>query len=122
MTGDSLATKLVGKKWTVENLFSRRVNGELTLEFFGDGTVKAFGGCNELAGTYVLDGENLTFGSMTQTSRKSCGAVLDEQEYSFQTFLARIDHVRLDGSELHLISKDEGEPMVLTSGSSGLFW
>ena len=122
VTGDTLRTDLVGKVWTVESLFARRLNGELTMEFLSDGTVKVFGGCNDLTGTYTLDGEALSFGPMTPTTRKACGPVLDEQEYSFKTFLARIDSVKVDGGELHLLSKELGEPIVLTAGSGGLFW
>lgn len=122
LVGDGLRSAIVGKKWTVENLFARDVSGELTMEFRSDGTVVAFGGCNQMTGTYTLDGEALTFGPMAST-RKACGPVLDEQEFSFQSFLALIDQARLEDDELHLLSKDQGEPIVLTTGGGGgLFW
>ena len=121
VTGDSLRSIMVGKKWRVENLFSRDVSGELTMEFFSDGRVKVFGGCNELTGTYDLSDSSLTFGPMAST-RKTCGAALDEQEYSLQSFLAVIDHVMLDGDDLHLLSKDAPEAIELTTGGGGLFW
>ena len=121
VTGDSLRSAMVGKKWMIEELFSRRVLGDLTMEFFSDGTVKLFGGCNELTGTYSLSDTSLTFGPMTST-RKSCGAAFEEQEYSLQSFLAAIDHVVLDGNDLHLISKTTSDVIVLTSGGGGLFW
>ena len=122
VTGENLRSIMVGKEWTVENLYSRKVRGEdLTIEFFSDGKVKAFGGCNELSGAYTLDGDALTFGPMTST-KKSCGAVLDEQEYSFQTFLGMVERVEPDGDDLLLHSRQADRPIVLTTGGGGLFW
>ncbi|MBG0791745.1 MAG: META domain-containing protein [Desulfovibrionaceae bacterium] len=113
---------MVGKKWMVENLYSRDVAGaDLTIEFFADGTVKAFGGCNQMTGTYTLDGDKLTFGPMAST-KKSCGAALDEQEYSFSTFLAIVERVEPDGDDLLLHSRQADTPIVLSTGGGGLFW
>jgi len=121
VVGEGLRAVMVGKKWAVESLFARRVTGELTMEFLSDGTVKAFAGCNELTGTYTLLDDGLTFGPMASAG-KSCGPVLDEQEYSFKTFLARIERARLDGDDLLLLSREFPEPIRLTTGGGGLFW
>lgn len=121
-TGESLRSVMVGKKWTVGNLFARDVVGEdLTMEFLSDGTVKAFGGCNELTGTYSLDGDALSFGPMTSTE-KSCGPALDEQEFSFKTFLQMVERVSVDGEDLLLHSRQADRPIVLSTGGGGLFW
>ena len=121
-SGETLKSMMVGKKWTVENLFARDVVGDdLTIEFFSDGTVKAFGGCNELSGTYALDGDKLTFGPLSPGGN-SCGAALDEQEYSFITFLAIVERVVPDGDDLLLHSRQADKPIVLSTGGGGLFW
>lgn len=121
VVGESLRSVMVGKKWVIDELFARRMNEEVTMEFMSDGKVKAFGGCNELTGTYTLTDDLLTFGPMAST-RKSCGPALDEQEYSFKTFLARVERVQLDGDDLLLLSREFPGPIRLTTGGGGLFW
>lgn len=122
ISGDMLKSSIVGKKWFVQKLFTRDVSGELTLEFHNDGLVSGFGGCNNLKGSYTLEGEALTFSPMAST-RKSCGAALDEQEYTLQTFLQTIVRLEVvDDDELRLHSQDQGDPIVLTTGSSGWLW
>lgn len=122
MTEDVLKKELFGKVWKVQDLFNRDVMGDndLTLEFLEDGTVKGSGGCNNFSGKYALDGEKLTFGPMMST-KKSCGAAADEQEYTYLTFLAQIETVRLVDGTLELHSHRQGAPMVLTTGESGGF-
>jgi len=120
---DIVKKELFGKIWNLQSLFSRDVESEqpLTLEFLEDGTVKGFGGCNNFSGKYTLEGEELTFGSMLST-RKSCGPAMDEQEYTFLTFLAEIKRLKINEGELELISDQQTEPMLLTTGGGGLFW
>ena len=115
--------ELFGKVWELQSLFSRDVNSEqpLTLEFMEDGTVKGFGGCNNFSGKYTLDGEDLTFGPLMST-RKACGPATDEQEYTFQTFLAEIKRLKFDGDDLELYSDQQVVPMVLTTGEGGFLW
>ena len=107
----------------MQSLFSRDVNSEqpLTLEFLEDGTVKGFGGCNSFNGKYTLDGEDVTFGPMVST-KNSCGPAMDEQEYTFQTFLAEIKRLKFDGDDLELYSDQQVVPMVLTTGGCGFLW
>ncbi|MBI9081334.1 MAG: META domain-containing protein [Pseudodesulfovibrio sp.] len=123
MNTDSVKKELIGKVWNVKSLFSRDVNSDqsLTLEFMEDGTVKGFGGCNNFSGPYTLDGENLTFGPMVST-KKSCGPATDEQEYTFLTFLAVIQNVKISENEVLLISSQQPKPMVLTTGEGGFLW
>lgn len=120
---DTLRTDMIGKEWKLQNLFSRDVDSDvpLTLKFNADDTVQGFGGCNNFTGTYAMAGDSLTFGPMAST-RKSCGAALDEQEYTYQTFLATIEKVKIEDGELQLISPDQGEPMRFTLDEGGLFW
>ena len=120
VVGENLRSAMVGKKWMVEELFSRRMNEDVIMEFMSDGSVKAFGGCNELTGTYTLTDDLLTFGPLASAGN-SCGPAMDEQEYSFKTFLARVERVQLDGDDLLLLSREFPGPIRLTTGG-GLFW
>ncbi len=115
--------ELFGKVWKLQSLFSRDVNSEqpLTLEFLEDGTVKGFGGCNSFNGKYTLDGEDVTFGPMMST-KKSCGPAMDEQEYTFLTFLAEIRRLKFNGDDLELYSDQQVVPMVLTTSEGGFLW
>ncbi|NDV20717.1 META domain-containing protein [Pseudodesulfovibrio sp. JC047] len=119
----TLESALVGKVWNLQNLFAREVQSDtpLTLKFAADGTVQGFGGCNTFKGTYTLDGDSLSFGPLAST-RKACGAALGEQEYTYLTFLATINKVRVDEETLELFSVDQSQPMVFTTGGGGLFW
>ena len=114
---------LFGKVWKLQTLFSRDVMGDqpLTLEFSENGTVKGFGGCNNFSGKYTLNGEAVTFGPFVST-KKSCGPATDEQEYTFQTFLAQINKLKINDDELELYSDDQVVPMVLTSGEGSFLW
>lgn len=119
---DALKNAMIGKVWQCESLFSREVSGEtpLTLEFMPDGTMRGNGGCNAFTGTYVLAGNSITFGPIAST-KKSCGAATDEQEYTFFMFLAQINSVKVDGDELELHSPEAAKPMVFGTGG-GFLW
>ncbi|WP_272700446.1 META domain-containing protein [Desulfovibrio sp. Fe33] len=124
MSEDAIRQALVGKTWTLRKIVARSYDDDpaRTLKFNADGTVEGFGGCNAFNGTYSLTGDQIEFSPMAST-RKSCGPGLDEQEYTFLTFLAVVRHLRVeeDGSELVLLTESQGE-MLFSSGSSGLFW
>jgi heat shock protein HslJ len=119
----SVQKELFGKNWKLQSLFTRDVNSEvpLTLEFMEDGTVKGFGGCNNFSGKYTLDGEAITFGPMIST-KKACGPAMGEQEYTFLTFLAQINRLKIADDNLELYSDQQIVPMVLTTGSGGFLW
>ena len=125
MSPDAVRQALVGKTWMLRRIVARKFDDDpaRTLKFNADGSVEGFGGCNNFRGKYTLEGDDLTFGPLA-TTHKSCGPALDEQEYTFLTTLAKIRTLRIeeDGSELTLITENQGE-MLLTSGDSGgLFW
>ncbi|MCJ2165803.1 MULTISPECIES: META domain-containing protein [unclassified Pseudodesulfovibrio] len=122
MNADAIRQALLDKTWTLEKVARREMESDtpLTLKFGADGTVEGFGGCNAFQGQYALDGEKLTFGPMAST-RKSCGAAADEQEYTFLTYLAKVEKLALEGDELSLFTDNQLE-LFLTSGESGLLW
>lgn len=118
----SIRNAIVGKVWHLEKLFLRDVSSDtdLTLEFKNDNTVSGFGGCNDFNGIYTLQDDNLKFGPMTST-RKSCGAGIGEQEYSYLTFLSTITNVKLEEGELHLLNDKYAGAIIFTTGDQG-FW
>lgn len=115
--------QLVGKVWNCQQLFEREVFDEtrITIEFMADGTVRGSGGCNNYTSTYTLAGNNITFGPIAST-KKACGASTGEQEFTYFSFLKRIDKIMLEDDELELFAPDVKEPMQFTTGEGGLFW
>lgn len=116
--------QLVGKIWKCQMLFEREVSGDsnITLEFLTDGTIKGNGGCNNFTGTYTLAGKSISFGPVAST-KKSCGPSLDEQEFTFFSFLNQIDVAKVEDDELELYAPEIVAPMIFTSGEGGgLFW
>ncbi len=114
--------QLVGKTWRCTQLFEREVfgNTEITIEFMADGTTKGSGGCNSYTGTYTLAGKSLTFGPMIATE-KSCGPSIDEQEFTFYSFLKQIEAVKIEDDELEMYTTEIAAPMVFTTGEGGGF-
>jgi heat shock protein HslJ len=116
--------EVTGKVWFVHSLAGRDVAGDehLTLEFLPDGTVKGSGGCNTFTGTYSLDGSTLQFGPFAST-KKSCGPAMDEQEFTYLSFLNRVVGVKVDGDEMDLSMEGFFKPLRFsTSEPGGLFW
>jgi heat shock protein HslJ len=124
MNEDAIRQALVGKTWTLRRIVARGYGDDpaRTLTFNADGTVEGFGGCNAFNGTYSLTGDEIEFGPLAST-RKSCGPGMDEQEFTYLTFLAKVRrlHVEEEGTELVLLTEAQ-EDILFTSGTSGLFW
>lgn len=121
----TVQSALVGKVWYCQMLFAREVaeDSTLTIEFLADGKVKGSGGCNNFSGPYTLDGEKLRIGPLLST-KKSCGPSLDEQEFTYQSFLSRIQTVKVDDDEMEMYSPEIVEPMVFSTSEDGggLLW
>ncbi len=115
-------SQLVGKVWYCEMLFEREVfdDATISLEFLADGTVKGNGGCNNFTGTYTLAGKNLSFGPLA-TTKKSCGPALDEQEFTFLSFLKQINAAKVEDDELELFAPEVVSPMFFTTSEGGSF-
>ena len=47
---------------------------------------------------------------------------MDEQEYTFLTFLAEIRRLKFNGDDLELYSDQQVVPMVLTTSEGGFLW
>jgi heat shock protein HslJ len=124
MNEDAIRQALVAKTWTLRRIVSRDYDGDpaRTLKFNADGTVEGFGGCNSFKGTYTLTDDYIEFGPLAST-HKSCGPGMDESEYTYLTYLARVARLEIeDGSgELTLLTENQSE-LKFTSGESGLFW
>jgi len=120
---EAVRSALVGKKWTVRSLSGRSVVGDepLTIEFSPEGAVSGGAGCGTFGGTYALEGSVLHFDDLAHDGT-SCGPALDEQAFSYISFLRRVSGVRLAGSDVDLTMEEALRPIRLSTGSSGWFW
>lgn len=114
---------LTEKTWYCKQIFRREVTGDapLTLKFMPNGTVSGSGGCNEFKATYTIAEDSIGFGPFTSTE-KACGAATDEQEFTYLSYLARINKFRVEDDELELYTESEVEPMLFTTSEGGSFF
>lgn len=123
VTTEAVQGQLLGKKWYCEMMFEREVAGDVkpVLEFMADGTVKGTGGCNSISGNYTLNGEDITIGPLRST-KKSCGAGTDEQEFTFMTLVQSVQKLEVEDEELKLYRDTRSTPMIFTTDDGSGLW
>ena len=85
----------------------------LTARFLADGSFQAFGGCNELTGTYRTSGAaGLAIGPLTST-HKACTEEVDALEAAYVAALGRVSTYELVGGRLTL--RDPGGATQVTA-------
>lgn len=77
---------------------------------FEAGRVSGKGGCNRFGGSYVLEGEHLTFSPLAAT-RMACGPDVMLKEQAFFDMLAKVRKVEMNGDTLKLLD-GAGEVLV----------
>jgi heat shock protein HslJ len=92
------ATPLLGTAWRLSGVTPETRAARLQL--LDGGRVAGNDGCNRLLGSYVLDGEKLSFGSLAGT-RMAC-ADHDPASAAMPAALARVTHWRVAGRVLEL--------------------
>jgi uncharacterized lipoprotein YbaY/heat shock protein HslJ len=91
--------ELDGKQVTMAPTQAREVRITLASE---DSRLTAFGGCNQLAGSYVLDGSKLKFTQMISTLM-ACEPPFMEIESHVLKTLSATSNYRIDGEQLTLL-------------------
>ncbi|MBK9147813.1 MAG: META domain-containing protein [Flavobacteriales bacterium] len=96
---------LKDKKWIVETLNGQRPelpDGAETpwLKLAGD-QLQGFGGCNNLMGSYTLEGTKLSFSGIGST-KKYCEGI-QPTENAVKEMLGKVDSFKLDGDQLRLL-------------------
>jgi heat shock protein HslJ len=92
------ATPLLDTAWRLSGVMPETRAARLQL--LDGGRVAGSDGCNRLLGSYVLDGEKLSFGSLAGT-RMAC-ANHDPASAAMPAALARVTHWRVAGRVLEL--------------------
>jgi heat shock protein HslJ len=86
--------------------------GRFVLSFASDGTVRSTTDCNSLAGSFVVDGNQLSFGPFTSTLMFCEGS--KETDYSSQLSKTQSYLISGQGTELRLNTSD-GSVMVFSA-------
>lgn len=120
---DAVKNAIVGKVWVCEAMFAREIQegADVTIEFLADGTVKGNGGCNDFSGTYTLTGDAMKIGPLKST-KKSCGPVADEREFTLLTYLPRVVRANVEDEELSLFTDTVGSPILFTEKGASSLW
>jgi heat shock protein HslJ len=110
MSSAAADTSLVGPQWSLVELNGRPAGTgaggrAATLEFIVGGRVAGFGGCNRIAGPYLLAGDSLRLGPLVMT-RMACDAGMD-LETAFAAALDSVSTYRLEGTTLELMGANE---------------
>lgn len=97
------AEDLAGTTWIVEEVAGLPTLDEArpTLAFAAGGRVSGTTGANRFTGSYVLVGDELSFGPMATTRRVGSPEVMDQQRRLLAA-LSRPSHLRWEGSRLVL--------------------
>jgi uncharacterized lipoprotein YbaY/heat shock protein HslJ/uncharacterized lipoprotein NlpE involved in copper resistance len=95
--------ELDGKKVTMAPTQAREVRITLASE---DSRLIAFGGCNQLAGSYVLEGNKLKFTQMISTLMV-CVSPFMELDGNVLKTLDATNNYRIDGEQLTLLGGDQ---------------
>jgi heat shock protein HslJ len=84
---------------------------DITL-LLADGEAGGFGGCNSYGATYQVNGNELTFGEVTQTLRACVDERMNEQEERYFEALQTASHYELEGDNL-MITFENGEGLLV---------
>jgi heat shock protein HslJ len=113
---------LVGTTWTlatfaIGDAVSSTVAGtETTVELLEDGMVVGTTGCNRYHGTYVLDGDRLSFSTLAST-KMLCADDITNQEVVFLDAMAAVRRFTIEGTQLSLT--DDGGTLLLAFEGAG---
>jgi len=111
------ASPIEGTTWRLEQLAGvergmlAAVDGGVTLRLDG-GQLAGFSGCNRMAGSYTLAGDDITFGPLAGTMM-ACGSPETEVETAVRRALAGTLHVAVSGDQLTLSTDPGGEPVLV---------
>ncbi len=102
---------LADTSWAVTSLNTNQLpvpGSTMTLQFVGDGTAAAYGGCNNSSGNYSAYFSGLSIGPLAGT-RMSCGEAIDAQEIAYLQVLQAAATFSQSGDQLVLYAADGAE-------------
>jgi heat shock protein HslJ len=107
------ALSLVGREWTATMINNGRgglasaVAGTTVTATFGeDGSLSGSGGCNSYSGTFAVDGNTISIGSIASTMMMCMGEGVMEQEQAYLAALSKATTYAIDGTTLDLWDAD----------------
>jgi len=106
--------KLAGTSWTVEGLGGAAVvsGHEPGITFTGDGQINGTTGCNRFFGSYVQDGDRVTFSGLGMTKMACMGDGIMGQEIAFAGTLSGAATASVDAAGKLTITGADGVDFV----------
>lgn len=104
--------KVLDNKWVLQSLGENAISmpdGEPApwLRFMKDGnSLEGHGGCNQLMGSFALEGDKLSFPGGVGSTKKYCANTM-ATETAFLGALKRVDGFKLDGGLLKLMGGEQ---------------
>jgi heat shock protein HslJ len=104
------ALPLVGTTWTLSSIFSGDVvssvvsGTEVTAVLAADETVSGSAGCNRFSGTYMVDGDRLSFSALA-TTKMACAGYVMTQERVFLDAMSQVASFAIEGAQLTLLDR-----------------
>ena len=127
----AVAATLEGQRWRLAHLRGQddRALAELPAGItvrFEAGRVQGFGGCNQLAGSYTLEGDRLKLAPLAGTMM-ACAPPLMAVETAFTAAFAGTLRYRVTGDRLTLTAESETKPKLVfvaapPPGFEGIAW
>ncbi|BCS90100.1 META domain-containing protein [Pseudodesulfovibrio sediminis] len=107
-----IKTQLVDREWVAESILGDPVvdMSHTSISFTDKGAVQGSGGCNRFSGSYILNGDVLSFGPMSATMM-ACVPPLGDQEMRFFRALASPLKVKIENGLLYLVA-DDGRELI----------
>lgn len=110
LIGAALASsgELEGRTWlatelVVDGSAVAPVEGTVITAKFEDGAISGIASCNNYFGSYTVDGDSMTFGTIGSTLM-ACEGLVQDQETAYLTLLSQVDAYAVDGDTLTLRS------------------
>jgi putative lipoprotein len=107
-------TTLAGTTWVLASAGKRPPS----ISFAADSKVAGSGGCNRFFGSYMQNGEDLSFSPLGAT-RMACPAGIMKMEQGFFDMLAKVSKARIDASTLVLLDAAGKELARLSRRNGG---
>ncbi|WP_165495808.1 YbaY family lipoprotein [Marinobacter halodurans] len=117
---DSARNSLIGTFWELTRIHDDPISQEtdqrkLNMVLSEEGQrISGFSGCNQFAGHYTLNGDQLQFGPLASTMIACFKGM--EQEDAYQKALRAVTHYRIQGPLLQLLDKDNEVVLQFVSG------
>ena len=112
---------LVDTSWILTTLNGQPVvsDTQVTINFTTD-QVNGTDGCNTYRGSYVVNGNKISFNKDMVSTMMACGEAIMQQATAYNTALIQTETFKIDGKQLTFLDKSGSELAIFTAQPTGL--